>query len=91
MDEVEAAVEAVSNDRRREGRILRVLSRNTEELVGTYERSNHFGFVIPDNPKVSMDIFCAKGDRTRERPPDRKWWFRPDFLRGTAGKARRER
>ena len=61
MDEVEAAVEAVSNDRRREGRILRVLSRNTEELVGTYERSNHFGFVIPDNPKVPMDIFVPKG------------------------------
>ena len=43
MDEVEPLWRAVSNDRRREGRILRVLSRNTEELVGTYERSNHFG------------------------------------------------
>ena len=61
MDEVEAAVEKKGNDRRREGKIVRILSRNTRELVGTYERSSQFGFVIPDNPRIFTDIFVPKG------------------------------
>lgn len=61
MDEVEVAVDGRERDRRREGRILRILSHATEELVGTYERSNNFGFVIPDNPKISSDIFVPQG------------------------------
>jgi ribonuclease R len=34
-------------------------------VVGIYEESKHFGFVVPDNPRFSKDIFipqgCAKG------------------------------
>lgn len=47
-------------DKRREGTVLKVLERGMEEVVGTFERSKNFGFVIPDNAKYSKDIFIPK-------------------------------
>jgi len=49
-----------SRGKRREGRVIRVLERNTESLVGTFEKAGNFGFVIPDNPRYSKDIFVSK-------------------------------
>ena len=46
--------------RSREGEILRVLERANEKLVGTFERSKTFGFVKPDNTKLTNDIFIPK-------------------------------
>ncbi len=43
--------------KRREGKIVKILARGTEEIVGTYEQSKNFGFVCPDNLKFSQDIF----------------------------------
>ena len=43
-----------------EGRIVKVLERGFSEIVGTYEKSRNYGFVIPDNPKLSVDIFVPK-------------------------------
>ena len=44
-------------DRKREGVILKVLERGLKEIVGTYKKNKSFGFVIPDNPKITSDIF----------------------------------
>lgn len=49
-----------SRGKRREGRITGILSRNTSELVGTFEKAGSFGFVIPDNPRYQNDIFVGK-------------------------------
>jgi len=46
--------------RSREGEILRVLERANEKIVGTFERSKTFGFVTPDNTKLTNDIFIPK-------------------------------
>lgn len=43
--------------KRMEGRIIRVLERGTRELVGTYQANGTFGFVVPDNAKISCDVF----------------------------------
>ena len=43
--------------RRCEGQILRIVSRANDRIVGTYDQSKKFGFVIPDNSKISKDIF----------------------------------
>ena len=61
MDEVEVELSKKGGDRRREGKVVKVLSHAVAELVGTYERSNHFGFVTADNPKISVDIFIPQG------------------------------
>ena len=47
--------------RRREGKILEVLSHGITEVVGTFEKNKSFGFVVPDNVKIGCDIFVAQG------------------------------
>ncbi|MDR2889719.1 MAG: ribonuclease R, partial [Lachnospiraceae bacterium] len=48
--------------RRQEARIVRIVTRATSQVVGVFEQSQRFGFVIPDNNKLSSDIFIAAGD-----------------------------
>ncbi|MDE6405087.1 MAG: ribonuclease R, partial [Lachnospiraceae bacterium] len=45
---------------RREGVVGGILERGTNHLVGAYEQSQNFGFVIPDNGKIGTDIFVPK-------------------------------
>ena len=45
---------------RPEGEIVRILKRSRTEAVGTYTASKHFGFVIPDDKRLSSDIFIPK-------------------------------
>lgn len=45
---------------RREGKIVKIIERNTKEIVGTYQKEKHYGFVIPDNRKLGTDIFVPK-------------------------------
>ncbi|MBR5361173.1 MAG: ribonuclease R, partial [Lachnospiraceae bacterium] len=45
------------------GKIVAVVERGTTQIVGTYEKSNKsFGFVIPDNNKLSSDIYIRSED-----------------------------
>ncbi|MCG3088634.1 ribonuclease R [Sporosarcina sp. MB25] len=46
---------------RREGTIIRIAERKTTKVVGTYQDNRGFGFVIPDDKRLPMDIFIAKG------------------------------
>lgn len=46
--------------KRTEGEIIQILERGTATLVGTYESSKNFGFVIPDNDRFGADIFIPK-------------------------------
>ena len=42
---------------KREGVIVDVIERANETVVGTYDRQQHFGFVIPDDERIGTDIF----------------------------------
>ena len=42
---------------RPEGVITKVLSHGVTEVIGTFERSKNFGFVVPDNQRINHDIF----------------------------------
>ena len=46
--------------KRKEGKIVRILTRGIEEIVGTYEDCKTYGFVCPDNLKFSQDIFIPQ-------------------------------
>lgn len=46
--------------KRQEARVTKVLSHQLARLVGTYDNAGNFGFVIPDNDKVSADIFVPR-------------------------------
>ncbi|PKM90354.1 MAG: ribonuclease R [Firmicutes bacterium HGW-Firmicutes-12] len=50
----------LEDGRRREGSIIRILKRANEQVVGTFESSRNFGFVIPDDKRIGHDIFIPK-------------------------------
>ena len=45
---------------RAEGEVIRILQRNVQQIVGTFESSRHFGFVVPDDKRFGSDIFIPK-------------------------------
>lgn len=47
--------------RRDEGEIIRILSRENQFIVGTFEENKSFGFLIPDDQKIAYDVFIPKG------------------------------
>lgn len=61
-DKVLVVIEQESDGgHRAEGSIVRILEHANQELVGLYEKNGGFGFVIPDNPRISRDIFIPQG------------------------------
>lgn len=46
--------------KREEGEIIRILERGNKYLVGTFEDNKNFGFLIPDDQKISYDVFIPK-------------------------------
>ena len=46
---------------RAEGAVLRILEHANREVVGFYQKNKTFGFVIPDNRWIAMDIFIPQG------------------------------
>lgn len=49
-----------SRGKRKEGQVVEIIERGKDTLVGRYEDSQSFGFVIPDNKKFQKDIFIKK-------------------------------
>ncbi|MFN2431917.1 MAG: ribonuclease R family protein, partial [Gemmatimonadota bacterium] len=48
-----------------EGRIIKILERARTQLVGTFQRSRRFGFVKPDDAKLSFDVYVAPDEGPR--------------------------
>ena len=46
--------------RRSEAVVVKVLKRANEMVVGVFEKSKNYGFVVPDNQKIARDIFIDK-------------------------------
>ena len=44
------------------GKIIRVLHRENETVVGTLKKSRHFNYVAPDNSKLPRDIYVSMDD-----------------------------
>ena len=50
-----------NSGKRQEGQVVKIIARGRSHVVGTYERTReNFGFVLPDNGKLSQDIFIPK-------------------------------
>ena len=61
-DKVLVRVSRETSGDRQEGTIIKITERGTTKVVGTFQDNKGFGFVIPDDKKVPMDVFIAKGD-----------------------------
>ncbi|MEX0600660.1 MAG: ribonuclease R, partial [Rhodothermales bacterium] len=44
-------------DRRREGEVLSVIERKRTQTVGTFQKQGHFAFVVPDDKRLTQDIY----------------------------------
>lgn len=53
---------AIVEGKRAEGEIIRILKRANDTIVGTFESSKYFGFVVPDDRRLSQDIFIPKDE-----------------------------
>ncbi len=61
MDKVRITITSEKKkDKRAEGKVLNVLEHQITELVGTFQKSKNYGFVIPDNGKIAYDIFIPQ-------------------------------
>lgn len=76
-------------DKRAEGEVVKILVRANKTIVGTFESSNYFGFVVPDDRKVPGDIFIPKDEINGAKPGFKvvaeivKW---PDKRRSAEGR-----
>jgi ribonuclease R len=56
---------------RREGRVIRILERAHDTMVGTLQRSRNFYYVVPDDPRFVHDIYVRpERDQRLERSAD---------------------
>lgn len=57
-DTVRVALLSGKGGKRQEAQVVEIIARGMKQIVGIFDKSNkNFGFVIPDNGKISNDIF----------------------------------
>lgn len=75
--------------RRQEGEIVRILERANTVIIGTFEDNGNFGFLVPDEHKITYDIFIPKAqvggakDRQKVVVEITRW---PELRRNPEGK-----
>lgn len=45
-----------------EGKVIRIIERANTFIIGTYQSSKNFGFVVPDDKRIAYDIFIPRED-----------------------------
>ncbi len=50
----------VSEGKSIEGKIVKILKHKNDTIVGLFQKSQNFGFVVPDNKNLGTDIFIPK-------------------------------
>jgi ribonuclease R len=89
-DRVVVRIERIKEGGRAEGRIIRILERANERLVGRYDRADDgMGYVAPFDRRVLMDIFIPPGQEGGASPGEMviveltRW---PTATRGAIGR-----
>src|SRR3989475_1400907 len=89
-DRVVVRIERIKDGGRAEGRIIRLLERSNQWLVGRYDRDDAgMGYVVPFDRRVLMDIFVPPGQEGGASPSDMvvveltRW---PTSTRGAIGR-----
>ena len=53
-------IEEKNNVKKAEGKIVKILKREKDTLVGIFQNNKSFGFVVPDDRNFGSDIFISK-------------------------------
>ncbi|MBA3298320.1 MAG: ribonuclease R [Acidobacteria bacterium] len=70
-DRVVARIERIGNDGRAEGRILRILTRGSQTVVGRFDTDPYgSGFVVPFDRRLIMDVEIPAADQRDAKPSD---------------------
>ncbi len=56
-------IRETAGTKRAEGEIMQILERKNAKVIGVYEESKAFGFVVPEDNKIQHDIFINKKNR----------------------------
>ena len=54
---------------RREGRVIRILERAHDTIVGTLQRSRNFYYVVPDDPRIVHDVYVGQVSSSPQDEP----------------------
>src|SRR5207245_657788 len=57
---------------RAEGRVIRILTRANETIVGTLQQTRNFFYVVPDDPRLVHNIYVQPAVAIDDRKPDRR-------------------
>ena len=64
-------VSAEGEGHRAEGKIVEIIKRGTTTVIGTFQRSTNYGFVVPDDKNLGTDIFIPKSSRRKAKNGDK--------------------
>lgn len=53
-----------------EGEVIKIIARNTQTVIGLYQESANYGFVLPENKNINTDIFIPKGEHLQAKKND---------------------
>ena len=54
-------------DKKAEGKIVKIIRHEKDTVVGTFQKSRNFGFVVPDDQNFGTDIFISKSNWGKAR------------------------
>mgnify|MGYP000973143441 CR=1 FL=1 len=54
-----------------EGKVIRILERANLFVIGTFQKSRNFGFVVPDDKRIAYDIFIPKDEFNQAKADDK--------------------
>ncbi len=60
-----------SETKKAEAKIIKITKRNTDKIIGRFEYSRNFGFVIPDDIKIINDVFISKKNMCNAKDGDK--------------------
>lgn len=66
-DRVVARVESIRK-KGREGTVIRILERGLRKVVGRFMRGKNYSYVIPEDERITQEVFVPEGETKRARP-----------------------
>ena len=54
-------------DKKQEGKIVKIVRHEKDTVVGTFQKSRNFAFVVPDDKNFGTDIFISKANWGKAR------------------------
>jgi len=59
-DKVFIRILPAKKGKRMDGEVIKILERANHRIVGSFDKSQHFGFVVSDNKRIFYDLFIPK-------------------------------